>query len=73
MRDKTEVAKEVGRIPTHQETLDKCLDAYREAMKNLMASEGAYRMSQDDVCESYLQDLEHDIEEIRVLVGASDR
>ncbi len=72
MKDKETMRLEVDHIPTRQELIDKCFDKFKEPIKNIEHAEGAYRMGDDKLCESYLQDAEWDIEEIRVLVGGSN-
>ena len=71
MRNKTEVEKELGRIPTQQELVDKCCLVFQRALYNLVYAEGAYRMVEGKACKEFLQRAESDIEEIRTLVGAT--
>jgi len=72
MKDKETMRMKVDHIPTHQETVDKCLEAFKKVVGDIDYAKDAYEMGCSVACKSFLTEAEQTIEEIRVLIGGSN-
>ena len=64
--------REVDHIPTHQETVDKCFEAFEKAHDALRHAEESYRAGYSrNVCVSYMEEVKYILEAIETLIGGS--
>ena len=69
---KTDMEKLVGRIPTHQETVDKCLEKFMNLVSCTNWAKSSYEGGHGMATKCFLEEAGITIEEIRKLVGGSN-